>query len=230
MQFEGIKVIGFDADDTLWVNEPYFRDAEEHFCDLFESYMPRHDIHRELFKIEIKNLPLYGYGIKAFMLSMIETAMSITNGRVDGKLIQRIMDIGNSQLNLPVEVLPGVESVLQQLQPRYKLVVVTKGDLLDQERKLQKSGLESYFHHVEIVSEKTPKEYNKLFTHLDINATQFLMVGNSVKSDILPILELGAYGIHIPFHTTWAHEQVDVSIDNPKFRTIEQITDIIRLL
>jgi putative hydrolase of the HAD superfamily len=230
MNIESIKVIGFDADDTLWINETFFREAEEKFCDLLESYMPRHDIMRDLFKVEIENLQLYGYGIKAFMLSMIETAMAITNHQCDPFIIQKIIDIGRNQLDMPIENLPYVEETLNHLQGKYKLVVVTKGDLLDQERKLEKSGLYPYFHHTEIVSEKTTKEYAKLFKHLDIKASEFLMIGNSLKSDILPILELGGYGIHIPFHTTWAHEMVDIEIQNPNFTSCQDMKEVISLL
>jgi putative hydrolase of the HAD superfamily len=230
MDISNIKVIGFDADDTLWINETFFREAEEKFCDLLEAYMPRHDIMRELFRVEIKNLLPYGYGIKAFVLSMIETALTITNHQCSNVIIQKILDIGNQQINMPVEVLPYVKETLDTLKGKYKLVVVTKGDLLDQERKLTKSGLESYFHHVEIVSEKSTKEYAKLFSHLDITADQFLMIGNSLKSDILPILELGSYGIHVPFHTTWAHEMVDVNIDNPKFAECKDMGEVMDVL
>ncbi|MBC7883950.1 MAG: HAD family hydrolase [Saprospiraceae bacterium] len=226
MPFQHIKVIGFDADDTLWVNEPYFRVAEEKFCDLLEAYLPRHSINRELFAMEIGNLPVYGYGIKAFMLSMIEAAIQISGSTLPADVISKIIEIGKEQLDHPVEVLEGVEEVLKTLNEKYRLVVVTKGDLLDQERKLTKSGLEKYFHHVEIVSDKRPADYLKLLNHLEIKPEEFLMIGNSLKSDVLPILEIGGYGIHIPFHTTWEHEHVDVTIDNPGFRKIDHIHEI----
>jgi putative hydrolase of the HAD superfamily len=227
---ENIKVIGFDADDTLWVNEPFFRDSEEQFCDLLEGYMPRHDIMKLLFSVEIKNLDLYGYGIKAFVLSMIEAAMEITGGTVNPQTIQKILQIGRNQLLMPVENLPGVEETILHLKKTYKLVVVTKGDLLDQERKLEKSGLLPYFHHIEIVSEKKESEYHKLLRHLDITPDEFLMVGNSLKSDILPILAIGGWGFHIPFHTTWAHEHVEITIKNEKFRELESIHELIGIL
>ncbi len=223
-------MIGFDADDTLWVNEPYFRDAEEKFCDLLEGYLPRHTINRELFAIEIANLPVYGYGIKAFMLSMVEAALKITGNKMPVDIISKILEIGKTQLDQPVEVLEGVEDVLKSLTNKYRLVVVTKGDLLDQEQKLTKSGLTKYFHHIEIVSEKRPEDYQKILRHLDVNADEFLMIGNSLKSDVLPILDIGGYGIHIPFHTTWEHEKVDVIIDDPKFRQVEHIIEILQYL
>ena len=178
MAFRNIKVIGFDADDTLWSNEPYFRDAEEKFLDLMENYLPRHSAHRELFATEINNLELYGYGIKAFMLSMIEAALKIGGNTLPIDVISKIVEIGRHQLNQPVILLEGVEEVLQKLQGKFKLVVVTKGDLLDQERKLDKSGLAIYFHHIEIMSDKQETDYQKLIKHLDIMPSQFLMMGN----------------------------------------------------
>lgn len=225
-----IKVIGFDADDTLWINETYFREAEEAFFDLLEDYMPRHSLARELLAVEISNLKLYGYGIKAFMLSMVETALNIGGKTLPIDAINKIIEIGRRQLDMPVILLDGVLDVLNQLKGKYKLVVVTKGDLLDQERKLEKSGLASYFHHIEIVSEKTTHDYQKLLKHLDIQASEFLMIGNSLKSDVLPVLELGGYGIHVPFHTTWEHERVDVIITNEKFHSVTQIVETLRIL
>ena len=230
MSLNNIKVIGFDADDTLWSNEPYFREAEEKFCDIMESYMPRHSAHRELYATEIENLEIYGYGIKAFMLSMVETVIKIGGNTLPMDIISKIVSIGRSQLNQPVILLEGVEEVLQILKNKYKLVVVTKGDLLDQERKLDKSGLAGVFHHIEIVSEKRNSDYQKLLKHLDILPQEFLMIGNSLKSDILPVLELDSYGVHVPFHTTWEHEKVDVIITNPKFYQVEHINEILNFL
>ena len=230
MAFRNIKVIGFDADDTLWSNEPYFKEAEEKFCDLMESYLPRHSAHRELFATEIENLELYGYGIKAFMLSMIETALKIGGDTLPVDVISRILEIGRNQLDQPVIMLEGVQDVLKYLYGKYKLVVVTKGDLLDQEKKLDKSGLSLYFHHIEIVSEKRASDFKKLLYHLDIKPSEFLMIGNSLKSDVLPVLELGCHGIHVPFHTTWEHEKIDVIITDPKFKQIDHINEILSWL
>ncbi len=222
-----IKVIAFDADDTLWVNEPYFQETEKKFCALLEDFLPAHSIAKELFKTEIDNLPLYGYGVKGFMLSMIETALRVSGNTLGTGTINTIIDYGKELLARPIEILEGVEDVLQQLSGRYKLVVATKGDLLDQERKLKKSGIEHYFHHIEIMSEKHEKDYTKLLRHLDIKPEEFLMIGNSVKSDILPVLAIGGHAIHIPYHTTWAHEHVDYTITDPKFRHIQKINDIL---
>lgn len=225
-----IKVIAFDADDTLWVNEPYFREAEDKFCALLEDYLPLHSVANELFKIEIRNLPLYGYGIKGFMLSMIETILEVTEGTASLEMIHKAIEFGKEQLNKPIELLEGIESVLKTLKGDYRLVVATKGDLLDQERKLQKSGLEKYFHHIEIMSEKHEKDYLKLLKHLDCKPEDFLMIGNSLKSDVLPVLQIGGHAIHVPFHTTWAHEIIEHNVEHDNFETVEKITDILTLL
>lgn len=225
-----IKVIAFDADDTLWVNEPYFRDTENKFCSLLEDYLPQHTILQELFKTEMDNLALYGYGIKGFMLCMIETALRITNNKLDNTILNHIIDLGKEMLEKPIELLDGVEDVLQQLKGKYKLVVATKGDLLDQERKLKKSGIEYYFHHIEIMSDKQEADFTKLIKHLDIEPGEFLMLGNSLKSDVLPVLAIGGHGVHIPYHITWDHEKVEVQIDDPNFKQIENIKDILPYL
>ena len=225
-----IKVIAFDADDTLWVNEPYFRKAEAQFCALMENYLPHDSSHKELFAIEIKNLTLYGYGIKAFTLSMIEAAMSISNKTIELSAIEKMMDIGREMLNAPVELIDGIEDVLGALKGKYRLVLATKGDLLDQERKLEKSGLADYFHHIEIMSEKKQPNYRKLIRHLDIPPSEFLMIGNSLKSDVLPVLELGGHAFHVPFHTTWAYEQVETTIVNERFRGLEKVQEVLDFL
>jgi putative hydrolase of the HAD superfamily len=225
-----VKVIAFDADDTLWVNEPYFRQSEKAFCTLLEEYLPRHELERELLKIEIANLRLYGYGVKGFVLSMIETAMTVTNNMISAKTIGEIIDLGKQMLNQPIELLDGVEEVLCALKGKYRLVVATKGDLLDQERKLRKSNLNTYFHHVEIMSEKDDANYQKLIKHLDIRPSELLMVGNSLKSDVLPVLNIGGYAIHVPYHITWAHEEIEQSIDSGMFKSVESIRDILGLV
>ena len=220
-----IRVIAFDADDTLWINETYFREAEEKFASLLEDFLPQHSIMKELYRTEIANLDLYGYGIKGFMLSMIETALRVSGEKMPIALVEKIIQIGQEMLGKPVDLLPGVREVLQSLQGKYRIVLATKGDLVDQERKLQKSGLEGYFHHIEIMSEKRESDYKKLIGRLDIQASEFLMIGNSLKSDILPVLELGGYGIHVPFHTTWVHEQVDHEVKHERFFTAEHLEE-----
>lgn len=225
-----IQVIAFDADDTLWVNEPYFQETERSFCRLLKDYLPPQEVSKELFITEMKNLSLYGYGIKGFMLCMIETLSRISNGKASMAMVNEITELGHHLLQQPVELLQGVEDVLKHLQSDYKLVIATKGDLLDQERKLKKSGLQEYFHHIEIMSDKKVSDYKKLIRHLDCNPDHFLMLGNSMKSDILPVLELGGYAAHIPFHTTWAHEEVTGGADHAKFLSLNTITEIIDLV
>lgn len=225
-----IKVIAFDADDTLWINEPYFRETEAEFCQLMEGYLPQHTVTRELLQTEIKNLALYGYGIKGFILSMIETALSVSNKTIDISAVEKIIDYGKALLARPVEVLEGVPDVLSALKDHYRLVVATKGDLLDQERKLRNSGILHFFHHVEVMSDKQEGDYWKLLKHLDIRPDKFLMIGNSLKSDVLPVLGIGGHAIHIPYHTTWEHEHVDVHIDNPNFKQVEHISEVLPLL
>lgn len=225
-----LKVIAFDADDTLWVNEPHFQEAEKKFCDMLEDYLPHHTVSRELLKTEINNISYYGYGVKSFLLSMIETAIRITDGTLGIHAIEKIIHHGKELLDKEVENIDGVEEVLQQLQGKYRLVMATKGDLLDQERKLIKSGLGKYFHHIEIVSEKKEPEYQKLIRHLDIDPSEFLMIGNSLKSDILPVLNIGGYGFHVPFHTTWELEKVEKNIEHPNFRELTNIRETLQYI
>ncbi|WP_118976234.1 HAD family hydrolase [Taibaiella koreensis] len=222
-----INVIAFDADDTLWVNEPYFQETEKQFCALLENYAPHHTLSQELFRIEMKNLPLYGYGIKSFMLSMIEAVYDISGGTADMKLIPEIIRLGQEMLQHPIELLDGVREVLEALKGRYRLVVATKGDLLDQERKLKKSGLLDYFHHIEIMSDKKADDYRKLLKRLDCTPDEFLMMGNSLKADVIPVLELNGYAAHIPYHTMWAHEHYEGNLDHPRFLQLNTITDIL---
>ncbi len=222
-----LKVIAFDADDTLWVNEPYFQETEKKFCALLEDYLPAHTIAQELFKIEMQNLPLYGYGAKGFMLSMVETTLQVSNKTVRIDIVEKAIQYGKELLAKPIEMLDGVEEVLKALSGRYKLVVATKGDLLDQERKLKKSGIDHYFHHTEIMSDKQEGDYKKLLRHLDIQAGEFLMIGNSIKSDILPVLAIGGHAVHVPYHTTWAHEHVEPNINHPDFKQIQRIGELI---
>jgi putative hydrolase of the HAD superfamily len=225
-----IKIIAFDADDTLWDNELYFQETEEKFCELLEDFLPQHTVARELLQTEIKNISLYGYGIKAFMLSMIETAIRITDKNIKAETIEKIISFGQELLEKPVLLIDGVEEVLKSLKTKYRLVMATKGDLLDQERKLKKSGLANFFHHIEIMSEKKETDYQKLIQHLDIKPNEFMMIGNSIKSDILPVLNIGGHGIHIPYHVTWAHEKVETVIDHQNFMQANRISDVLNYL
>jgi putative hydrolase of the HAD superfamily len=224
-----IQIIGFDADDTLWMNEPYYQETEKKFCSLLSEYFGSEKITEELLKTEMQNIELYGFGAKGFMLSMIETANRISNHKVSSIIIDEIIKLGKELLEKPVELLDDVENVLQKLNGRYKLIVATKGDLLDQERKLKKSGIAKYFHHVEIMSDKKEENYKSLLKHLEILPEKFLMVGNSFKSDILPVVNLGGYGVYIPYHVTWQHEKIDNTdgVINGNVKQINQISELL---
>ncbi|WP_420600991.1 HAD family hydrolase [Flagellimonas sp.] len=230
VDFRNIKVIGFDADDTLWVNETYFRETEERFAELLEGYETKNKIDQELFKTEMKNLDTYGYGVKSFVLSMIESALDLSNNKISQETIAEILELGKKMIAHPVELLDGVEEVLEKLVDKYRLIVLTKGDLLDQERKLEKSGISKYFHHVEVLSDKKEDNYKNLLEHLEIQTDEFLMIGNSLKSDILPIVNIGAQAIHIPFHTTWAHEMVKDAEKINGHLKLNSLTEVLKYL
>lgn len=211
MKNKFIKVIAFDADDTLWSNEPFFQEVEKQYTNLLKPYDTPENISAALFQTEMDNLKCLGYGAKAFTISMVETALRISGKKISADDIQLIINLGKSLLQMPIELLPEVKDTLKALKEKgeYKLVVATKGDLLDQENKLERSGLASYFDHIEVMSDKTEKEYLRLLKVLQIDPSEFMMVGNSLKSDIQPVLSLGGYGVHIPFEVMWKHEVVD---------------------
>ncbi len=225
-----LKVIAFDADDTLFINETYFLETEEKFCALMSDYLSHQGLSQELFKVEIANLKLYGYGIKGYILSMIEAAMTISNNTIPIEIIEKIILYGKELLEKPIVLLDGVQETLQALHGKYKLVVATKGDLLDQRRKLHNSGLGHYFHHIEVMSDKQEIDYTDLIKRLEIQPSEFFMIGNSLKSDVLPVLAIGGYAVHIPFHTTWAHEKIDHKVEHENFKTIEKLTDILEFI
>ena len=225
-----LKVIAFDADDTLFVNEPYFQETEQKFCALMSDYLSEQGLSQELFKTEVDNLHLYGYGIKGYTLSMIEAAMKISNNTLSVEAIERIIVFGKELLQKPIELLDGVEETLKSLHGNYKLVVATKGDLKDQRRKLHDSGLGAYFHHIEVMSDKQEKDYSDLLNRLEIKPKEFFMIGNSLKSDVLPVLNIGGHAIHIPYHTTWEYEKIDFEIEHKNFNSVSQITEILPLL
>jgi putative hydrolase of the HAD superfamily len=226
----GYKIIGFDADDTLWINEPLFKASEKQFSKILEPYFHEDESLNELFKTEMQNLEIYGYGIKGFVLSMIETALRVTENRITTNEINRIVGLGKAMLDEPVVLLDDVLFVLEQLKSKYKLILATKGDLLDQERKLRKSGLLGYFHHIEIMSDKHENNYRKLINHLDIEPHDFLMIGNSVKSDILPVIRIGAKAIHVPFEITWQHENILEVHDEADYITVKKLSDVLIIL
>lgn len=204
--YKDIKVIGFDADDTLWSNAVFFQEAEEQFKNLLASFMTAEELSKELYETEMRNMTWFGYGAMAFTLSMIETAVRVSSGKVSAQVLAEILQAGKSILAKPIELFPGVPDIFPPLGQRYRLVVVTKGDLLDQERKLEKSGLLPYFQHVEVVSEKHEANYRQLIQFMGIQPNEFLMVGNSLKSDVLPVLAVGGNAIHVPYASMWQHE------------------------
>ena len=230
MSFQDIQVIAFDADDTLWENENFFREAEQQFCELLKAYQPREQIMEQLFKVEVQNMEIYGYGIKAFILSLVETSLLISDKKVRPEEVEAIVDIGKTMLNKDVVLLDGIRDVLEELAPNYRLVLATKGDLLDQERKLKKSGLLNYFHHIEVMSHKKEANYQALLNHLDIEARHFMMIGNSLKSDVLPVINLGGTAVHVPYYTTWVLEQMNPEdIKSDRFFELKKIRDVLTL-
>ena len=224
------KIIAFDADDTLFVNEPYFQEVEQKFCTLMSDYLSHQGLSQELFRTEIANLDLYGYGIKGYILSMIEAAMKISNNTISLEIIEKIIIYGKELLQKPIELLDGVEETLKALKGKYKLIVATKGDLKDQQSKLHRSGLGHYFHHIEVMADKQELNYIKLLNRLEIQPNEFFMIGNSLKSDVLPVLAIGGFAVHIPFHITWDHEKIAHKVEHSNFKTLEKISDVLAIL
>lgn len=226
-----IKVIAFDADDTLWDNESFFQEIERYYTEVLSKYGDAEKISAELFRTEMDNLEHYGYGVKGFTLSMLETALRISKGEVPADTLEMIILWGKLLLDMPIEVLPDVVETLKALKERdrYRLVVATKGDLLDQQRKLKRSGLSDYFDHVEIMSDKTEKEYIKLMKTLQVSPEEFLMVGNSLKSDIQPVLATGGYAVHVPFEVMWQHEVAE-SFEHPRLMQVKSLKLLTEML
>jgi len=203
------KVVAFDGDDTLWHNESHFNVTQKQLRELLLSHAPDADVDHRLFGIEMANLKIYGYGIKSFTLSMLETAIEITEGRIPASDLEVILGWGKSMLQQPTELLDGVREALVDVSRRHSILLITKGDLFDQESKLARSGLGELFHGVEILSAKTTESYRQVLERRGINPAEFVMVGNSLASDIVPVVEAGATAVHIPYHLTWRHEHVD---------------------
>lgn len=224
-----IQAIAFDADDTLWRNEDIFIHAQDEFINLLLPYHDEAYIRSHLGEVQIKNLEHFGYGIKGFTLSMIETAIELTEGRISGNEIHEIIQLAKCMLASPVELLPNIERVLAQLKEKYRLLVITKGDLLDQESKLARSGIADYFDDIEIVSDKTPDAYLQILQRHQIPAENFLMIGNSLKSDILPVLDLGSQALHVPYHSTWEHEKVteETLLHYPQLGALSDISELL---
>ncbi len=225
------KIIAFDADDTLWVNESYYRESEKYFAELLSEYLPAEEVNEILFQTEMQNLEIYGYGAKAFVLSLLEAALKITKNKLPPLITSKILDLGKDLINKPVVLLEGVQTVLAELKKKgHKMVVATKGDLLDQERKLAKSNIEEFFHHVEVMSDKKEVNYSQLLSHLEIKPSEFLMIGNSLKSDIIPVLNIGGNAIHVPFPDTWEYENNVVIKDSHKFEVAEDLTEVLKMI
>ncbi|CAM5522080.1 hypothetical protein MAUB1S_08706 [Mycolicibacterium aubagnense] len=225
-----LTTIGFDADDTLWQNEQFFRLTERHFTELLSEHAEKEHLLERLLEAERRNLGTYGFGIKGFTLSMIETAIDVTGGKVPSEVIGRILAAGREMLSHPIETLPHVHDTLELLAGRYRLVLITKGDLFDQERKLAQSGLGDFFQAVEIVSDKSRPTYERIFARHGDGAEHAMMVGNSLKSDVVPAIEAGSWGVFVPHELTWVIEHVEAPKAAPRFREIGHLGELPGLL
>lgn len=224
-------VIAFDADDTLWHNERLYAAAQIKFAQLLAHYHEPEWISARLYETEARNLQHFGYGIKGFALSMIETALELTEGRISGHDIQALIDLAKEMLNADVQLLDKVSETLSIVAIKYRLMVITKGDLLDQETKITRSGLSGYFQHIEVVSQKSRERYKRLLKKYSLAPSRFLMVGNSMRSDIWPVLEIGGHAVHIPYEITWSHEAVDPPrTEQPGFYQLEHLAQLPALL
>ncbi|MET4076026.1 HAD family hydrolase [Hymenobacter sp. UYCo722] len=225
-------IIAFDADDTLWKTQPHYDQVEVELLGILTPYADLDTINARLYDMQRANMQLFGYGAKSFMLSMIETAIQLSDGAVHGHEIQRILDLGRDLLRYPIEPLPDVLEVLTEFKQRgHRLVLLTKGDLLDQESKVARSGLGDFFDHVEIVSEKDEPTYRRLFARLGIRPDNFVMIGNSLKSDILPVVRLGFPAIHVPYHANWIHEHVPAELlVGVEFRVVGRLREVLELV
>ncbi|GGE50141.1 HAD family hydrolase [Actibacterium pelagium] len=225
-----LTAIGFDADDTLWQNEQFFRLTQERFAELLSDFTDPDHLHERLLEAERRNVGHYGFGIKGFVLSMIETAIEVTDEKVPARVIHELMEAGKEMLAHPIHLLPGAEDTVRQLAESHRILLITKGDLLDQERKLAQSGLGDHFDGVEIVSHKTSDQYIRIFDYHGDGATSAMMVGNSMKSDVVPALEAGAWGVYVPHDLTWELEHAPKPDKHPRFRDLETLSALPDLL
>jgi putative hydrolase of the HAD superfamily len=221
-----ITVLGLDADDTLWHNETFYQLTRQRFSELLADFVDAQTLEEEVAATERRNLGLYGYGAKGFTLSLLETALEVSKGQVSNAVLKEILAAGRDMMNHPVEPLPGVNEALEELSGRYRLVLITKGDLFHQESKLAASGLGSFFSGVEIVSEKTPDTYRRVFARHGAGADQAAMVGNSVRSDILPALEAGSFAALVPYHLVWSHEAAPIPASHPRFKELASLAEL----
>ena len=233
MSLNNIKTLAFDADDTLWVNESFYHEAEGALYKLLEKYRKSDRLSQLLFKTEMQNLPIYGYGAKSFTLSMIEAAIEASDNTIPGEMVMDIIKLGKNLSQRPIVLIEGVRAVLDSLknESSFRIIMVTKGDLLDQRRKLNESGLSHYFDHIEIMDSKSEEEYDRLFKKLNIIPNEFIMTGNSLRSDVVPVLKLGSNAVYIPFDYTWQHEITgNVPVDNPRFYQMNSMKELLGLL
>lgn len=230
MSASSLSTIGFDADDTLWQNEQFFRLTEERFAELLADHADAEHLKQRLLEAEKRNLGHYGFGIKGFTLSMIETAVEVTDGKAPSSVIGEILAAGREMLRHPVETLPHVRETLEALVGDFRLVLITKGDLFDQERKLAQSGLDDFFQGVEIVSDKTAQTYSRIFARHGDGAERSMMVGNSLKSDIAPAIDAGSWGVYVPHDLTWVLERIDAPEQHPRYRKIDHLGELRRLI
>jgi len=225
-----LTAIGFDADDTLWQHEQFYRLTEERFASLLADYAEAKDLSSKLLAAEKRNLTLYGFGVKGFTLSMIETAIEVTQGAVPAETIRQILEAGRDMHAHPIETMPHAKETLEALAGRYRIILITKGDLFDQERKLAQSGLGDFFDAVEIVSDKNDQTYERIFSRHADGPRRAMMVGNSLKSDVVPAIVAGSWGVHIPHDLTWSLEHADAPDEAPRFRRIAHLGELVPLV
>ncbi len=225
-----ITTIAFDADDTLWENEDYFRENEKKVWEILSEYSSYEEASKIQIQAIIDNIPLFGYGIKNFMLSTIQSLDKITNGTAPYSLVKQILDMGIEQINKPIVLMPNIIETLEYLKDKYRLVMATKGDLMEQKGKIKRSGLEHYFEHIHIMDNKDEENYSTLLKTINCPTENFLMIGNSMKSDVAPVINIGGYAIHIPYKTTWFFETIDEKITSERFLPLEKITQLREIL
>ncbi len=225
-----LKVVAFDADDTLWHNERFFKLTQARFAELLGDHADPDHLDQRLLEAERRNIGRYGFGIKGFTLSMIETAVEVSDGRVGAEAVQQIIDWGKDMMAHPVELLAGVAETIEELRRSHRLVLITKGDLFHQETKIAESGLAPHFEAIEILSEKSPEQYRKVLGRAGIDPSGFAMVGNSLRSDVQPVIDIGGHGIHIPYGILWGHERVEAEPNGPTFHRLDCFADLPGLL
>ncbi len=226
-----IRVIGFDADDTLWDSQPQFNEVIARFANILSPHCSEKAARDAIHRVQVENLPVYGFGAKSLTLSIMQVACKLSDHQIDAVCIEKILHLGKKLLSSPVVLLDSAEQIVKELKEKYRLILITKGDLVEQQRKLRDSGLLKYFHHIEILSDKKAEDYQDLFIRLNLKPEEFMMIGNSLKSDIIPVLELNAHAVYIEYHSTWEHENVnDYDLSHKKLIQIENLSDLLKIL